>query len=724
MAARPVKPRASLQEAFVNPPLKSSNKTTPSLFRAQVPKAQVKATDPQRAQKVASPRTRKPADISGSPSNPQSLNSQNSPVPKSSAALRETIAKAKAAKRSASGTKFGNVKGSTSNVDAFPNIEIGGNSDEVLRQRVATARVDGRLNIAAMELTEMPPEVLNMYSADPGSGAWYESVDLVRLIAADNKFESLDNSNFPDGSARSHDEDDYQESIFQGLETLDIHGNLLRNLPNGLRNLDRLTNLNVSKNSLTVGSLQVIGQIQSLRELRLAGNAIDGELTSELYDLKSLEILDISANNISEVSCQISQLSNLRILNVANNKLTTLPWESLATLPLIELVAARNRLSGTLLPSDTHFERLKTLDVACNAILSLSEMNLNLPSLQFLDITENRLSTLPDVSSCSELLTLTVGGNKLSAWPQGMTSLKQLKNIDVTRNDIKMIEQDIGFMDSLTVLRVANNPLGERKFLSMDTDELKRELRARSLAKDSATSQDDETFGPIHPNPDSRVKASYPGSIKPGGILDCSSSNVKTSEDLHLESVAKDAEIKTLILHHNLFTSIPETLESIGNTLMSLDLSNNRLVDGGVLTDISLPNLKTLDISANAITSLSLFMEHLDAPKLAEWHVSRNRLNSLPQLRLAFPSLTVLSAANNRLSRLGYEEVKGLQVLDVSGNEIHHLEPRLGLLGAEGLRSLMIGGNTFRVPRRDILDKGTQAVLTWLRGRIPEDQIP
>ena len=142
------------------------------------------------------------------------------------------------------------------------------------------------------------------------------------------------------------------------------------------------------------------------------------------------------------------------------------------------------------------------------------------------------------------------------------------------------------------------------------------------------------------------------------------------------------------------------------------------------MTDISLPNLKTLDVSANAINNLSSSMEHLDAPKLAELHVSRNRLLSLPHLRLAFPALAVLSAANNRLTTLGYDDIKGLQVVDVSGNEINHLEPQLGLLGAEGLRSLMIGGNTFRVPRRDILNKGTQAVLTWLRGRIPEDQIP
>ena len=67
--------------------------------------------------------------------------------------------------------------------------------------------------------------------------------------------------------------------------------------------------------------------------------------------------------------------------------------------------------------------------------------------------------------------------------------------------------------------------------------------------------------------------------------------------------------------------------------------------------------------------------------------------------------------------------MKGLHVLDVTGNELGHLEPKLGLLGAEGLRTFLVGGNTFRVPRRDVVEKGTGAVLTYLRGRIPQDEL-
>lgn len=61
-------------------------------------------------------------------------------------------------------------------------------------------------------------------------------------------------------------------------------------------------------------------------------------------------------------------------------------------------------------------------------------------------------------------------------------------------------------------------------------------------------------------------------------------------------------------------------------------------------------------------------------------------------------------------------------MLNLHGNAIAHLEPGLGLLAAQGLRTLVVSGNQFRVPRRDVLEKGTDAVLAWLRGRIPLEQ--
>jgi Leucine-rich repeat (LRR) protein len=598
-----------------------------------------------------------------------------------------------------------------------------------LRKRIASARTDGRLNIAALGLTEIPREVLNMYNAGVGDGAWYESVDLVRLIAADNEIEILQDGTFPDDNAASHSaDDDYGGNLFGGLETLDFHGNHLKTLPIGLRRLERLTTLNLSANGLHNDCLGIISQIDCLRELRLAGNALEGTLGSQLCRLKNLEILDVRNNALTALPGNLDEITVLRALYVDGNLLALLPFDCLLSLPLTELSAARNRLSGPLFPSSIHgLSRLKVLDVANNALTSLAvNGDIELPALQSLNVTENRLAMLPDISGWTELMTLTVGGNKLSSFPEGITSLHKLKAVDFSRNDLRSVDERFGLMESLTALIVANNPLRERRFLRMDTEEMKRELRSRLLPAESIDVGDEDMVSFDGSDPVARRTTSAPKQwpIKTGGVLDRSSTNLETIERSDLEPLAAENDIKTLLLHHNLLQCIPPVTAVTGLSLTSLDMSNNKLSGVSYLPEsLELPKLKSLDISANGIKSLFPLVDNLSTPELSELNVSRNRLTSLPRLRDTFPSLSFLIAYNNSIAELQVEAVRGLHVLDVSGNEIGHLEPKLGLLDAEGLRTLLVGGNRFRVPRRDVIEKGTGAVLTYLRSRIPDEEM-
>lgn len=100
-----------------------------------------------------------------------------------------------------------------------------------------------------MGLREIPAEVMNMYNLESiggGDGAWAESVDLTRFVAADNELEMIDDSIFPDCDPQdTADDEDSQGNIFGGLETLDLHGNMLIALPMGLRRLPQLTSLNL-----------------------------------------------------------------------------------------------------------------------------------------------------------------------------------------------------------------------------------------------------------------------------------------------------------------------------------------------------------------------------------------------------------------------------------------------------------------------------------------------
>lgn len=61
--------------------------------------------------------------------------------------------------------------------------------------------------------------------------------------------------------------------------------------------------------------------------LDLSGQGLEGSLKAEIFQLKELEVLDLSDNNFTGVPAEVGRLSNLRILNLSNNPITGLPYE-------------------------------------------------------------------------------------------------------------------------------------------------------------------------------------------------------------------------------------------------------------------------------------------------------------------------------------------------------------------------------------------------------------
>lgn len=129
--------------------------------------------------------------------------------------------------------------------DPFNQRSKGGTS--VLRRRIDTARGDGRLNIAALGLKEIPDDVLSMYTYDPNDTkvAWGEVVDLTSILAADNELEIIPDSMFPDVTVEDMIDSDEAGPQFGGVQNIDLHGNMLRELPMGLRRLTQLSKLNL-----------------------------------------------------------------------------------------------------------------------------------------------------------------------------------------------------------------------------------------------------------------------------------------------------------------------------------------------------------------------------------------------------------------------------------------------------------------------------------------------
>jgi len=160
------------------------------------------------------------------------------------------------------------------------------------------------------------------------------------------------------------------------------------------------------------------------------------------------------------------------------------------------------------------------------------------------------------------------------------------------------------------------------------------------------------------------------------------------------------------------------SLLSIVSHLTVLDLSKNNIVKA-ITEPLRLPHLRELRLANNKLQSMDPLMACLIAPCLQHLDVTNNRIfGSLPVLREVFPDLLLLMASDNVITDIPAEALRGLKVANLSNNEIARLPPEIGLL-AGTLTSFEVEGNTFRVPSYAILKKGTEAVLTWLRDKIP-----
>jgi hypothetical protein len=257
LAARPLKPRASVNGLFRKPSVPTLDQSAELDRIGFVPKKKKSTTFSNTSSEGTATSKASKATTTTSVSNDE----QDVTPRKSSLALRDQIAKAKAAKRAAASKQVSSA--AMGNKEEVPVIASGtfdfGLSDDpfnqhasqkgpkgLLRKRIDSARSDGRLNIAAMGFKVIPEEVMNIYNMESMDGSWAEAVDLTRFVAADNELELIGDDVFPDIDPREAAEDENAKgNQFGGLETLDLHGNVLIALPIGLRRLEVLTALNL-----------------------------------------------------------------------------------------------------------------------------------------------------------------------------------------------------------------------------------------------------------------------------------------------------------------------------------------------------------------------------------------------------------------------------------------------------------------------------------------------
>ncbi|KAG0267925.1 hypothetical protein DFQ27_007907 [Actinomortierella ambigua] len=645
-----------------------------------------------------------------------------------------------------------------------------GQTQKSIKSLIANAKGTGIMNLSNRGLTRVPMEIWGMYNVDPNkivvdfndsSNAWYNAVDLTRLIATDNQIDLI--------------EDNIQE--FGALTHVDFRNNVLKSLPPAMDQLGCLVVLNLTNNKFETVP-QVIFSLPTLLELHLSGNQIKGALSPQIGKLAKLEALDLSDNQIQEIPEELGELKSLRKLVLSKNKLTRLPVTIVSKMTkLVELEVADNKLQFLLCDmteggAPVTFPTLVRLDAKRNAIQRVTNVAnlaedkssvLALPAAKEIHLSFNALQDLENLLyATKQLSTLDLRHNRFTQLPRGVLDMDTLRRLDIANNHLDDVPSALGNMTDLVTFVWEGNPVRNVPRSTTTTEALMKLLRQRldseenaqvdstqiaalaiseqggahssSISSATSTTHSAQYGRPTTPPQQSHLHGRSASSSQTSsphastGAVQNLNLAKKALTEITEEDIANNcSDPAKAILDSNALTTFPVALHAAygTTTLTSISISHNKLKE--FPWELAFPFLTSLDLSNNLLVTLVSSPEEEEAkvamvarnyPSLTELDVTANRLQELPEsLCKMLPRLRRVRAARNKIRVIHPAGLEGMETVDLSGNEIETLPPLLG--NVTSLKMLLLDGNLFRVPRRQILDQGTEAVLEYLRGRIP-----
>ena len=139
----------------------------------------------------------------------------------------------------------------------------------------------------------------------------------------------------------------------------------------------------------------------------------------------TLEVLDLSGNNLSVLPDDFARFKKLKILFLSNNRFETLP-SVLESCPALSMIGFRNNrmkyVPENSLPATTRW-----LILTDNLISHLPESIGELKDLQKLMLAGNQLTQLPEsMAGCHNLQLLRISANELSGLPDWLLKLPML----------------------------------------------------------------------------------------------------------------------------------------------------------------------------------------------------------------------------------------------------------------------------------------------------------
>jgi Leucine-rich repeat (LRR) protein len=407
-------------------------------------------------------------------------------------------------------------------------------------------------------------------------------------------------------------------SLLKRLKVLDLNGNKINELPEGLAGMTALEFINLHNNPYIDldNAAKVLSKLANLKKVKISGCKLI-DLGEHLAKLNQIEALDLSHNSIESLPTNMETMLKLKVIDLAkNNKLNTKQlFSSLSRIPKLEEVDLSDCNLSELGAEIGTMLQLKKLVLTNNPIKKVHSEVGNLTLLEELYIgtglLQKEVTPLTDLPSslgnCKNLRKLDLRMCQLTALPSALSQLENLNYIDLSWNKLIAFPNIFRTMPSLNYLDLSYNKINEFPsdigLLAMSLETLMLEAnfyapytekinkippslaRCKNLKKLSLKDQVYETL------PDrfwfdltkledlnlmGALLQEIPESIE--NLKELRSLNVKSNEIKHIAgSIAKLTKLENFNISHNPDINATELLASIQamKQLKNVDLSYN-----------------------------------------------------------------------------------------------------------------------------------------------------
>jgi internalin A len=340
------------------------------------------------------------------------------------------------------------------------------------------------LDLAGMELTELPPEIgkltqletLILGKWDDKKGDFIENylkdlpseieklTSLTNLYLSSNQIteipvviRQLTNLTLLDLGTNQITEIPVAISKLTNLTYLNLWGNQITEIPVAISKLTNLTNLDLGNNQITEIPV-VIGQLTNLTNLDLGDNQI-AEIPVVIAQLTNLTNLNLCGNQITEIPVEIAKLTNLTYLNLGDNQIAEIPVVIAQLTNLTNLCLDGNQI--TEIPVGiAKLTNLTYLNLGSNEITEIPVVIAQLTNLSRLLLWDNQITEIPvAISKLTNLTHLYLDNNQLAEIPVAIAKLTNLTNLYLRRNQITEIPQWFQSFHNLKILDLRGNPV-------------------------------------------------------------------------------------------------------------------------------------------------------------------------------------------------------------------------------------------------------------------------